>query len=393
MTQILADLDTNVVVGIDASNIRAGGGVTHLAQMLAAALLPQTGIRRMIVWGGQATLAQLPDRDWLTKNHVSWLDRSLPFRVLWQQFCLPRIARLASCDVLFSPGGSVPMNGSIPCLTISQNMLPFEPRERRRFGWCSWMYWKFLLLRWAQGRSFRRAAGVIFLSHYAREAIRSQVAVRCDTLIPHGIEPRFLLEKRKQRAPDECTEARPFRILYVSIIDVYKHQDKVAEAAAQLRAGGLPVVVDFVGPAYGPALARLQRKIMKLDSSHKFLNHRGHIAFDQLHAEYAEADAFVFASSCENLPNILLEAMAAGLPIACSNRGPMPEVLGDAGVYFDPEQPAEIAQAIEHLYVNPMMRAMLAERAQDRARGYTWQRCAHETLTFIASVARTECGC
>ena len=50
-----------------------------------------------------------------------------------------------------------------------------------------------------------------------------------------------------------------------------------------------------------------------------------------------EAELFVFASSCENLPNILIEGMAAGLPIACSRRPPMPEVLGDAGESFDPE--------------------------------------------------------
>ena len=51
----------------------------------------------------------------------------------------------------------------------------------------------------------------------------------------------------------------------------------------------------------------------------------------------ADANLFVFASSCENMPNTLVEAMAIGLPIACSDRGPMPEVLRDGGVYFDPE--------------------------------------------------------
>lgn len=380
------------MIGIDASNIRAGGGITHLAQMLMSAVLPAAGIQRIIVWGGQATLARLPDQDWLTKDHVGWLDRSLPFRVFWQQFCLPRVAMRAGCSALFSPGGSVPIIGRIPCVTMSQNMLPFEPHERRRFGWRSWMYWKLQVLRWVQGRSFQRAAGVIFLTRYARDTVRAQVAVRRDTIVTHGVEPRFFREKRKQRTPDECTEANPFRILYVSIIDVYKHQDKVALAAAQLRTRRLPLVVDFVGPAYGSALTRLQDRIRHLDGSQKYLNYRGPITFEQLHAAYAEADAFVFASSCENLPNILLEAMAAGLPIACSNRGPMPEVLGDAGVYFDPEQPAEIARAIECLYADPTLRALLAEKAQQRARDYTWPRCAHETLTFIASVARAECG-
>lgn len=393
MTQTAAESDCNLIVGIDASNIRAGGGITHLAQMLASVVLPVTGIQRIIVWGGQATLARLPDRDWLTKIHVGWLDRSLPFRILWQQFGLARAARQAGCDALFSPGGSVPLIGSIPCVTMSQNMLPFESPERKRFGWRSWMYWKLLTLRWVQSRSFQRAAGVIFLTRYARDAVRAQVAVHRDALISHGIEPRFFPEMHQQRDSQEYTEANPFRVLYVSIIDVYKHQDMVALAVAQLRARGLPVSVEFIGPAYGPALKRLEGVIRKLDRPRHFLKRRGPVAFEQLHAAYVEADAFVFASSCENLPNILLEAMAARLPIACSNRGPMPEVLGDAGVYFDPEQPAEIARAIERLYADPSLRASLAGKAQERARGYSWKRCAHETLEFIASVARKECGC
>lgn len=381
------------MVGIDASNIRGGGGITHLAQMLAAVSLPQAGIGRLVIWGGRATLARLPERTWLTKVHVCLLDRSLPFRAFWQQFRLPRIAEQADCDVLFSPGGSVPMWGRVPCVTMSQNMLPFEPHERSRFGWRSGMYWKLLLLRWIQGCSFSRAAGVVFLTHYARDAVRAQVAVHRDALVRHGIELRFFLPRRRPRTPEECTAANPFRVLYVSNVDVYKHQDRVAQAIARLRARGLLVAVDFIGGAYGPALARLQKQIQQLQGTHKFLNYRGPVAFEDLHIAYAEADAFVFASTCENLPNILLEAMAAGLPIACSNRGPMPEVLGNAGMYFDPEQSAEIEQAIERLYKDPFLRASFAERAQEQVRGYSWKRCAHETLEFIASVAREECDC
>ena len=66
------------------------------------------------------------------------------------------------------------------------------------------------------------------------------------------------------------------------------------------------------------------------------------IPYHELHSEYKDADLGVFASSCENLPIILIEKMASGLPIACSNKGPMPEVLGSAGVYFDPENSYEI---------------------------------------------------
>ena len=68
------------------------------------------------------------------------------------------------------------------------------------------------------------------------------------------------------------------------------------------------------------------------------------------------------------------ESMAAGLPIACSNRGPMPEVLGDAGLYFDPEQPVQIAKAIHTLSLSPSLREEKARAAFNRSQHYSWGR-------------------
>ena len=87
------------------------------------------------------------------------------------------------------------------------------------------------------------------------------------------------------------------------------------------------------------------------------------------------------------MPNILLEAMASGLPIACSNRGPMPEVLGEAGVYFDPENAGSIASAILELIRSRDLRQRLAAAAFERARHYSWARCASETFDFLARAA------
>jgi len=175
--------------------------------------------------------------------------------------------------------------------------------------------------------------------------------------------------------------------LYVSIVNLYKHQWHVAEAIGQLRAQGLPVAIDFVGAALRPALERLRRTMRRYDPEGTFIRYVGFVPYDDLHQVYHQADGFVFASSCENMPNILLEAMASGLPIACSNRGPMPEVLGEAGVYFDPEQPAEIAAAIRRLLEDPGLREQKAWLAYERAKSFTWERCARETFDFIAKVA------
>ncbi len=112
------------------------------------------------------------------------------------------------------------------------------------------------------------------------------------------------------------------------------------------------------------------------------------VRHDEIPALLAKADLFIFASSCERFPVTLGEAMASGLPIACSDRGPMPEVLEDGGAYFDREDPDSIAAAIEDLINDPGKRTRLAARAKELSRQYSWSRCAHETFSFIAKIAK-----
>jgi glycosyltransferase involved in cell wall biosynthesis len=125
-----------------------------------------------------------------------------------------------------------------------------------------------------------------------------------------------------------------------------------------------------------------------LDPKGSFLQWPGAISFEKLDPFYRQADAFVFASSCENLPNIMIEAMGAGLPIASARRGPMPEILGAAGIYFDPEDVTSIADALRVLIETPHLREELAQMASLRAQDYSWRRCAEDTLNFIAHVQR-----
>lgn len=377
-----------MIVGIDAASIRAGGGVTHLVELLRAANPGEHGITRVIVWGGHGTLRLLEDRPWIEKSHQPMLDMSLPFRALWQRFGLTALARKAGCDVLFVPGGSY--SGSFrPLVTFSQNLLPFEWREIRRFG-ASWMTIKLLLLRVTQSRTFRRANSLIFLTRYAGEVVmRVIMTTRASTaIIPHGIDTRFIRPPRAQRPISAYSTALPFRILYTSTVDLYKHQWHVAEAVAQLRASGYPVVLDLVGPAYPPALKRLRAALSRLDPKATFLRYSGPVPHDKMHAVYAEADLAVFASSCETFGQILGEAMAAGLPIACSDRSSLPEVLGDAGLYFNPEDPADIARAMRTLIDDPGVRMAKAEAAFARSRLYTWPKCADDTFACLAQAVR-----
>lgn len=372
-------------LGIDASNLRSGGTRAHLVELLTAAQPAEFGFEHVIVWAGRETLDQLPNRPWLEGRHEPLLDGSLPFRLYWQAARLSSLAR-QNCDLLFVPGGNY-VGAFSPVVTMSQNLVPFEPLETQRYG-LSFQRLRLQLLQWGHTRAFRKSSGVIFLSEYARTQIAKQVAIgRRPEIIPHGIEDRFRCTPRLPRSLADCSPAQPLRLLYVSTVDLYKHQDKVAEAVAELRRRNLPVVLDLVGSAYGPALRRLRATLGRVDPEGNMVRYLGPVVSSEMPAIYRAADVFVFASSCESLPNILLEAMASGLPIACSDRGSMPEILSDAGVYFDPEDPHAIAAAVESLLRDAELRERLSTAAYQRAQQYTWERCAEQTFAFLASVA------
>lgn len=380
-------LTRKVTIGIDAANLRRGGGLTHLVELLRAAKPAAHGIERVVVWGGLVTLNALDDRSWLDKRNPPALNKGLFQRILWQRYCLTADAQNAGCDVLFVPGGSY-AGEFHPIVTMSQNMLPFEWCELKRYG-LSLFTLKLLILRAVQSQTFRKADAIVFLTEYARRGVLQITGpLSGETyIIPHGLNPRFDHLPKPQYPITDYDEANPYRVLYVSIIDQYKHQWVIVEAIAALRREGYPVVLDLVGPAYPPALKRLNEAMTRTAGNGLWVFYHGAIPFDDLHLRYAQADLGLFASSCENMPNILLETMASGLPIACSNRGPMPEVLGNGGVYFDPEQPADVERVLRELIESAELRAELAQISYQKAQSYSWQRCAEETLKLFAEIA------
>jgi glycosyltransferase involved in cell wall biosynthesis len=372
-------------LGIDGSNLRQGGGITHLVQLLGAADPAAAGITRVTVWGAPPLLDLLPDRGWLHRVADPALDGHAASRAWWQHKTLAARAS-AAADVLFSPGGTY-LGAFHPFVTMFRNMLPFDAAERARYG-VSAMRVKLEILRRAQAATFRRAGGVIFLTEHARRAV-AEAGVRLrgrETVIPHGLDPRFLGGTRGADPLAAFGAHRPFRWLYVSAIHEYKHQWNVVEAAAMLRVEGLPVALDIVGPAHPASGRRLDETVNRVDPARTFVTLNGGRAHAELPALYRAADAFVFASTCENMPNSLVEAMAAGLPIVCSDRAPMPEILGDGGVYCDPLTPASIAAAMKQIMTDVSLRTRGPAIAQARARAYSWERCAHDTFAFLASI-------
>jgi glycosyltransferase involved in cell wall biosynthesis len=200
-------------------------------------------------------------------------------------------------------------------------------------------------------------------------------------VIPHGVSDAFRRPPDQSRWPAEGE--RPIRIVYVSPVFLYKHQWHVVRAIAELRRRGHDLSLLLAGDGVGNAQARLDAEIQAVDPRGDFIQLAGFVKPADLPPLLAQSDLFLFASICENMPNTLVEGMASALPIACAARGPMPEVLEDGGVYFDPENSASIVSAVEELLAHPARRSSLAKRAAELAGRYSWSRCASETWAFV----------
>ena len=380
-------------LAIDASNLRAGGGVTHLVELLGAVdedLLAGAGIRDLHVWAPRETLGRLPVRSWLHPEQSWLLDGPLPARVWWQRQSAQQIAG-RGCGMLFVPGGSH-SGGFRPFVTMFRNMLPFSP-EARHYG-LSARRAKLIALRRAQASTFRRAVGIVCLNEFAREVLERSVGPLQGRIIviPHGVASDLRRPPHPQLPFEAYSAARPFRFLYVSTIDAYKHQDRAALAIIALRREGFPVALDLVGTAYAPALRKLQRVLREGDPAGGIVRYLGPASSADLRRQYHQADAFLYASTCENMPNIVLEAMAAGLPIACSDRRPMPDVLGQAGTYFDPLSVESIKSAVRALASDLAFRETLAARAASAVGSLSWRRCAEDTIQFIGGTLPGACN-
>jgi glycosyltransferase involved in cell wall biosynthesis len=110
----------------------------------------------------------------------------------------------------------------------------------------------------------------------------------------------------------------------------------------------------------------------------------GWITDAEVQALWAIADAFVFPSLYEGFGLPVLEAMAHGVPVACSDASSLPEVAGDAALLFDPRDPSAIAAAIRALLGDPELAQRLRAAGLARVREFTWQRTAQLTLSSYA---------
>jgi len=315
-------------------------------------------------------------------THRWMTSRNRYCRYLWYLWVYPRIVRRINPDAEFYPSGHLRVYLR-KALTIStcHNLLLFDEKElglitnrkERKYFYRSSNY---------QTRTFQKSDAVIFLSNHSKKVISKKLPnIKRSTVIAHGLDSAFLTtEKRSYEFGNRI------RVLYVSPIYAYKHQVEVVKSVKLLRdLSGLDVDLYLIGDDTSSASFEL-KQVVKSENAEEYVIIKGGVNYKELIKEYKSADIFIFASSSETFGITLLEAMGARLPISCSNQTGLPDILKDAGVYFNPDNPENIAESVLKLIKDIKLRETLGERAYQYAAEYTWERCAFLTFNYIRSL-------
>lgn len=368
---------------IDGGSSGSGGYVRYLRGILGAGSIPSNVQTFLLCSPELATMVGEVDGAVRVLEEPQLSAARRPARLLWWLTKYPKVVQGLKPDIVLHPSGfKRGRTGGLPSVVIHQNLAPFIMATYRQYGFSSQSL-EFLRWRVRLSRSFRQADGVIFLAEHAKQGVCGQVrGIKRSVVIPNALEPPF------RSGVVHCDVlSSPVNILCVSSIHLFKHQWNVVKAVASLRREmGVDLFLTVVGGGEPTAQKKLRLTIRECHAEH-FTAVIGSVDLDGMQSLYRAADLFVFPSSVECWPITLAEAMGAGLPIACSDRMGMPEILRDGGRYFDPEDYQDIAATLRDLLMHPDHRRDCAQKARQYAEEYRWESSAAEVYRFLDAVA------
>jgi glycosyltransferase involved in cell wall biosynthesis len=312
-------------------------------------------------WGEVVPMRVVPVR---ARNRVAW--------VRGEQRHLPGMADRAGCDVLHSLASTAPLRGRAARVTTIHD-LNYRLVPGTHFGVLG--LGMGLLVPAAARRSRRVIVDAAstqrdLVEHLRMPADKIDVVPLAATPPADGaVAPEAELRDRLGLG------TRPV-VLSLSARRPHKNVMRLLDALAAIPPERRPVLVV---PGYPtPYEAQLRARADALGVAADVV-WPAWLAGPDLEGLYALAKAAVFPSLYEGFGLPVLEAMARGVPVACSDRSSLPEVAGDAALLFDPEDPAGIRSALERLLADGDERARLAARGRERAARFSWERTAELT--------------
>jgi glycosyltransferase involved in cell wall biosynthesis len=365
-------------VGLNALHLvpNETGGSELYARRLVGALAAAAEAPRLVLYAPREAAVSLGAEPWAEAVEIVTISvqaRSRLRRVLAEQTLLPRAVRRGRIDLLHNLFTTAPALPGVPQVTTILDVI-YKRFPEAHPGLLTHG------IRLLVPLAARRSRRVLTLSHAAKDDIIRFLGVpasRIDvTHLGPGLEPVASPVPEAQLREQFGLGSRPI-VLAVSAKRPHKNIERLAEAVARLDGDEAPILlVPGYATVFEDELRARAESVLGADR----VRFTGWVDDATLEGLYRAATVFAFPSLAEGFGLPVLDAMLRGLPVACSDSTSLPEVGGDAVLYFDPNDVASIAGALRRVLTDAELRQRLARRGLEQARRFSWAATAHATL-------------
>ena len=360
---------------INAVHSKSGGGLTYLRNLLP--LLSETLDIHVVVQADQESEIRLLCDQSKLPLHVIPTKGKLSTVLIQEQISIPLLARRIGADLVFSPAnyGPVLTHRSVILLRNAFEVTALENRWTKRGYWFA-----VKLLTQLCFSTCRRA---IVVSGHAAKTFLTVFHLDSDprlSVVHHGVSSAF-------HPPADDGTRIPLRLLAVSDVYVQKNLETLLRALALLRPNYPGLHLQIAGRELDPAYADGLRSLcvqLNIADSVSFL---GGQPPEQVAELYRKAFIFIFPSLVETFGNPLVEAMASGIPVVCTDAAAMPEVTGGGALLTRPRDDTHMAEQIARLLDDRDLWREMSAKGLGRAKDFSWQKTAERTAAVLREAA------
>uniref|UniRef100_A0A832E0Q2 Glycosyltransferase family 1 protein n=1 Tax=candidate division WWE3 bacterium TaxID=2053526 RepID=A0A832E0Q2_UNCKA len=317
----------------------------------------------------------------------------VPWYGMHEQVAMPGIFSAANLDLLHVPHFNAPLlYGRKMVVTIHDlTMLKFGGRATSTLPVPLFLA-KRVGLRLVIENAVRRSAAVIVPSQFVKDDVAKTfgislrkifVTYESGSLVGKG---RIGQEREIENVLGKYRITKPY-FLYVGAFYPHKNVDRLVEAVKILNEKlKKPAQLVLVG-GKDAFLERVVRKALEVGAL-RYISLTGHVTDADLIDLYLESAACVQPSLSEGFGLQTVEAMSLGVPVVQANASCLPEIGGDAALYFDPYDPQDIAEKLSQVLGKQAVRQKLIEKGRARAKEFSWEKMARETLEVYRKVVK-----
>jgi glycosyltransferase involved in cell wall biosynthesis len=305
---------------------------------------------------------------------------SRPARILYEQTILPLLAARHGLDALLSAGMTGPFFSTVPTFTMIYDLQ--HVNQPQNFGKRYLIFLKSIIYM-----SAKRSDAVLTLSEKSKRDILKHYNIS-----PERVDVTYLASDRtvfRRRGDEEVASVRnkynlpPSFALYIASSLPHKNYERLLQAFKIVKGRHKDLKLVLIGARdYGHDIIKKKIEELGLKGEIVFL---GWLPFEDIPVIYSAADLFVFPSLHEGFGIPVLEAMASGVPVVCSNIEPLDEVAGGAARLVDPSSAESIAKGMCDVLENSELRRRLVQDGFERSAMFSWEKTAKDTLKAISA--------